>query len=367
MKNYPQELVNGLYQSNLSETRYETDIPIKPIPDDPRPGVLDPRELEFAKRSAEHSAAADPDHVETLEEMRADMGFPGLSIHDIAIWTDCIDLVRNGHRIRIWKYFPRFPERKDRHALIYIHGGGWIGGNPMDYEGACKYIAELADCVVFNVDYSLAPELKYPNGFDDCFSAITYIYEHASELGINPEKIGIAGDSAGGNLSAACCLKDRDLGTGMIRYAALLYPSLKFTPNGPEGFRWCIKDYSISEEQADFIDSSISIDRPRDPSSDPMKNIRDMYLKPEEDPTDSYISPMFAVDYHNLPKTLVVTAEFDGLRIEDEYYVSMLRKDGVDARAIRYNGMRHGFIEKTGYLPQAEELCMVIAEDLKKM
>lgn len=360
MKRYPQELVSALHLSDVHKTVYGTDVRIKPVPDDPRAGVLDPRELLFAKESAKRrSEIKEP---QTLEEMRADMGFAGLAIHETAVWTDCIYLQNGDNTVRIWKYFPRLPEgKKDRPALIYVHGGGWIGGSPMDYEGACKYIAQIADCVVFNVEYSLAPEKQYPNGLDDTWCAVSYICDNAASLGVDAGRIGIAGDSAGGNLAAACCLKDRDLKTGYLNYAVLLYPALKLTAAGPEGYVWSIDDYCINPEQFEYIDPSISIDRPTENDDNPQESIRSLYIPKDQDPSDPYISPMLAGSLKGLCRTMIVDAEFDGLRIENEYYGKMLRDAGNDVCILRYNGMRHGFIEKTGYLPQAEDLCMEIA------
>ncbi|MCI5802159.1 MAG: alpha/beta hydrolase [Oscillospiraceae bacterium] len=369
MTQYPRELARALHLCSVHTKMYGTDIQLKPIPDEPRPGYLDPRRLEMTVKAKRQRESAPPPCPPTLEEMRAEMGFPGWNMNTVAIWTAYEEHVWNGNLVRIWVYYPRKPEGKTgRPGLVYLHGGGWIGGSPYDLEGSCRLIAERADCVVFNIDYSLAPEKPWPNGFQDCWTALCHIYKTAEKYGADPAKLAIGGDSAGGNLAAACCLKDRDEGTHMLRYAALMYPALTFAGTGIRDYRWSIEDYDICEEQRDLIDPGISIARPVD--GDPeriMGVVGNMYLPEGADPRHPYISPMFAKDFKGLCKTLIVTAEFDGLRIQDELYAKMLRADGVETRVLRYKGMFHGFFEELGLVPQAEDLCQEIADDLRAL
>lgn len=369
MTQYPRELAHALRYSNLHTEMYGTDIQLKPIPDEPRPGYLDPRRFQMTVESEKKRQQEPPPANPTLEDMRAEMGFPGWNMNTVAIWSAYEEHVWNGNPVKIWIYYPRKPEGKTgRPGLVYLHGGGWIGGSPFDLEGACRLIAERADCVVFNIDYSLAPEKPWPNGFNDCWEALCHIYKTAGKYGVDTAKLAIAGDSAGGNLAAACCLKDRDEGTHMLRYAALMYPVVTFVGTGIEGYRWSLDDYEICEEQRHLIDPGISIARP---SGDDPENIMDdmdkLYLPAGTDPRTPYISPIFAGDFHGLCKTLIVTAEFDGLRIQDELYAKMLRAHGVDTRVLRYKGMFHGFLEELGLVPQAEDLCQEIADGLRSL
>lgn len=363
MVQYPKELAQALRYSSVRQTAWETQIEVKPIPDEARPGRLDPRNLADAIKRKE-SAVQDSKKEQTLEERRARMGFPGWNLNTVAVWTKYEEHIWNGNSVKVWIYYPRLPEGKTgRPGLVYLHGGGWIGGSPYDVEAACRLIAERAGCVVFNIDYSLAPEHKYPNGLDDCWASIRYIYENAEKWGVDPQKLGVGGDSAGGNLAAVCALKDRDLGTHYLRYCVLMYPVVTLPTGGCKGYRWSLEQYEICDEQREYIEPSLHIGRPPENGEDD-PGLGSFYLKPGDSPTDPYVSPLFAEHYKGLCKTLIVTAEYDGLRLQDEFYGKLLRADGVDTRILRYKGMHHGFIEETGYVPQAEDLCQEIADDL---
>ncbi len=364
MVRYPKELAQALRYSGVHQTAWGTDVQVKPIPDEPRPGRLDPRNLADALEREKNPKPTVPPDQQTLEQRRARMGFPGWNLNTVAIWTKYEEHVWNGNLVKIWIYYPRLPEHKQgRPGLIYLHGGGWIGGSPYDVEAACRLIAERANAVVFNIDYSLAPEKKFPNGLLDCWEAICYLHQNAEKWGVDPDKIGVGGDSAGGNLAAVCALKDRDLHTGYLHYCVLMYPVVTLDTAGTKGYRWSLDQYEICDEQRKYIEPSLHIGRPDD-SGEKNMDVGTLYLEPGEDPTQPYVSPMFAKDYRGVCKTLIVTAEYDGLRLQDEFYAKLLREDGVEVRVLRYKGMHHGFIEETGYVPQAEDLCQEIADDL---
>ena len=363
MIQYPKELAQALRYNGVEEMAWGTKIEVKPIPDEARPGRLDPRNLADEIKRKE-GAVKESQEKQTLEQMRARMGFPGWNLNTVAIWTKYEEHIWEGNTVRIWIYYPRLPEGKTgRPGLVYLHGGGWIGGSPYDVEAACRLIAERANCVVFNIDYSLAPEHKYPGGLGDCWASIRYIYENAEKWGVDPKKLGVGGDSAGGNLAAVCALKDRDLGTNYLRYCVLMYPVVTLPTEGCKGYQWSLEQYEICDEQREYIEPSLHIGRPPEDGEEDT-GLGNLYLCPEDDPTHPYISPLFAEHYKGLCKTLIVTAEYDGLRLQDEFYGSLLRADGVDTRILRYTGMHHGFIEETGYVPQAEDLCQEIADDL---
>ncbi len=366
MTQYPQELVHSLRHDNTHITMYGTDVQVKRIPDEPRPGHLDPRELAAAKSYFERMAAGleKPETEMTLEEQRADMGYPGLNMNTAAIWTKYEEHCFDGNPVKIWIYYPRKPEGKTgRAGLVYYHGGGWIGGSPFDVEGACRLISERADCVVFNIDYSLAPEKPYPAGLSDCWNVLCHICRNAQNYGVDPNKLAVGGDSAGGNLAAACALRDRNEKTGMIKYSVLMYPVVTLPVSGTGEYRWSLDDFDISPEEYSYIEPALSLGRPAD-TADLLGGINGMYLQHGEDQTCPYISPMFAKSFAGLGKVLIAAAEFDGLRIQCEFFGKLLRADGVEVRLLRYKGMRHGFIEKLGLVPQAEDLVQEIAKDL---
>ncbi|NTV91255.1 MAG: alpha/beta hydrolase, partial [Clostridiales bacterium] len=190
----------------------------------------------------------------SIDDLRKGMGFPNKNLNTVEIYTRFEEHEFDGNPVKLWMYYPRKPEGKTgRPCLIYFHGGGWIGGTTFSVENFCRLIAEVADAVVVNADYSLAPEKKYPNAFNDCFSTVRHIYENASEYGIDPGKIGVGGDSAGGNLAAACSAKDRDLHSGMIRYQALIYPALLLSAEKLDMLNWKLEDYIADDSIKGYV------------------------------------------------------------------------------------------------------------------
>lgn len=247
-----------------------------------------------------------------------------------------------------------------RPCLIYIHGGGFMAGTPSVVENPCKAIAELADAVVLSVDYRLAPEHPFPEGFDDCYDVVKWAFVHDTELGINQKKIGVAGDSAGGNLAAVCALRDRDEGTGMIHYQALLYAALICGEDREyPGYHWS-PDIYLNKADDSYIVNAYSWIKESAPT------LVTTYVQ-DADVRNPYVSPMAAASFSGLPKTLIATAEYDFLRAECDLYAGYLREAGVAVRDIRYGGVTHAFLDKYGFFPQAEDCVKEIAKDLKSL
>jgi acetyl esterase len=372
MRSYPESLAEILRNDKTFINMYGVKIHTKPIPDDPRPGVMDPREYQMALARADAFTKMALENKEgspqapqgnPIEAMRRMMGFPNYNMNTIEIYTKYEEHNFDGNIVKLWIYYPRRPEGKTgRPGFIYIHGGGWVGGTPFAVENPCRLLVERADCVVINVDYSLAPEKPFPNAFNDCFNTLKYIYENAEKYGIDKNKIGMGGDSAGGNLTAAVAVKDRDLGTNMLKYQVLLYPAVTFVDHGIEGYEWKLSDYEMDPSQRELIEPNLRLGRPREESDD-STGMAGLYLQNNEDPKDTRISPIFA-DKKGLCKALIAVAEFDGLRIQGEVYGKMLTEAGVDTRIIRYKGVGHAFLDKLGVLPQAEDVIQEIADDL---
>jgi len=344
---------------------------VKSSPTEPREGYMDHHELAIIRehwiaRDAGGDDAPAETAPKTIEDMRDSMGFPNRNLCEVEIHTRFETLRVGNNDVGLWRYYPRASQHeKGRPCLIFLHGGGWVGGTPYTVENFCKLIAERANTVVFNVDYSLAPEKKYPNGFNDCFGVVEHIYRNAEQYGIDPKKIAVGGDSAGGNLTAAIALKDRDLGTGMLAMQVLLYACVVLRTSGVPGYEWKLEEFSISDEQAEIINNCIGIARPTEGSGIIMG---DLYLDDAEAQVDEpYVSPLRAKDFSGLPRTLSVACEYDGLCIQDELYAGYLRKAGVPVKSIRYRGVTHAFIDRLGFVPQAEDLCQEIATALREL
>lgn len=251
-------------------------------------------------------------------------------------------------------------KKAGRPCLVFFHGGGFIGGSMDVVENPCKAIAEKADAVVISVDYRLAPEHPFPEGMEDCYAVVSWAWSHARELGIDPEKIGVAGDSAGGNLAAVCAMRDRDERGGKIHYQALLYATV-MRGEGEEypGYHWSPDIYDNKAGDS-YIEGACTW----------IKNSADMlqtaYVQ-KQDRKNPYISPLDAVSFERLPRTLIATAEYDFLRAECDLYSKRLSDAGVPVRNIRYGGVVHAFLDKYGFCPQAEDCVNEIAADLKSL
>lgn len=358
MKTYPDSLVQTLQQDQHFLDVDGIRIRVKAIPDDPTPGVLDRRDL--ACMQADHSADVPPDAT-GIQAVRDSMGFPARNLNTVEIHTKFESLTFGENTVGLWRYYPRKPERKQgRPAFIYIHGGGWVGGNTYVVENQCKLLAELADAVVFNIDYPLAPEAPYPQGFDACFDTINHIWAHAAAYGIDPNRIGIGGDSAGGNLSAACALKDRDLGHHHIRFQLLIYPLTTFVEDKTPGYVWKAEDYEIAPEQVDLLTPCITFGHE---TTEAHSDVFSCYFGDHpERAYEPYASPLLAQDFSNLPPALIVNAEYDGLRTQGEAYGRAMQRAGGQVEWIRYRGVTHSFFDKLGVCPQTEDLLLELAQ-----
>lgn len=362
MRMYGYELVEALHLQQTAIDCNGTPVIVKVNPEEERPGYLDPREIEAQKYGYQYDAEMAKENP--LQAARDSMGFPNRNLNTVEIHTKYECLNFGGNEVGLWRYYPRKPERKKgRPCLMYIHGGGWVGGSVYTLEHQCRLIAELADAVVFNIDYSLAPEKKFPNGFDDCFNALKHIYDHADDYGIDNTKITVAGDSAGGNLAAALALKDRDLNTHMIAGQVLVYPCVTFVSRGLEGYRWDIDEFTMSDEHRSRIEPVLGLGRPR--ADDDDDHTENTYVESPADLRNPYVSPALS-ESKGLPPAVCIGAEFDGLRIQTEFYARKLAAAGVPVKTIRYKGCTHAFFDKLGFLPQAEDVCMEIANAMQQ-
>ncbi len=364
MREYDANLVQKLL---ADRTRIEIDsLPLetKLVPDEARSGYPDPRFLKpLLDRPAQMESIVFSDL--TIDQMRQFMGSPNRNLNTVEIITGYEVLNAQGNSVGVWRYYPRKPfDHCSRPALVFIHGGGFIGGTPFAVENFCRLVAELADAVVFNVDYSLAPEKPFPNGLNDCYAVINHVRDHATEYGVDPGKITVGGDSAGGNLSAACCLKDHADQKNTIKAQYLLYPALLLGTAKIAGFSWRLADFNLCDEYRPMLEPMVLGFAPKE---DEVPGFEAFYVQDGEDFNNPLVSPLKAPDFTIFPQTLIATAEYDGLRVQGELFGRLLQKAGADVRTIRYNGIGHAFIDVIGLLPQAEALACEIAASLKAL
>ena len=382
MRKYSEKYLEILKNETSIIENNGVEIILKPSPGEEREGYLDPCEKEimdghWASKSSNDKEAIEegngnadtelerqaPSQDMIISMIRDSMGFANYNLNTVEIYTKFETITESGNKVGVWRYYPRHLEKKNNNkALVFFHGGGWIGGTTYVVENFCKLIAERANCVVFNVDYSLAPEKPYPNGLNDNFCAVKHIYDNAEKYSIDKTKIAVAGDSAGGNYAAVVSLKARDKKIPMIAMQVLIYPAVAIGDASVPGYKWSDDMIMIAPELEEKVRPLTGLGRPSKDFTDP---ILSSYLSSFDLVNDPYVSPMVAKSYSNLPKAILVGAEFDGLRIQTEFYAKQLKDAGVDVTCYRYKGMTHGFIDKLGFVPQAEDLVNVISEAIK--
>jgi acetyl esterase len=239
--------------------------------------------------------------------------------------------------IAVRVYQPADGAAEDRPLILNFHGGGFVWGDLRLSDWMCSSVAVAVGAVVVSVDYRLAPLHPFPAAVDDCYAALEWAADNAAQLGAaSPPRIGVMGESAGGNLSAVMCLLARDRGGPRIAHQALLYPATDLT--------------HVAQSPA----RTLIISGPE------MHSFRRMYLG-DADPADPRISPLRAADLAGLPPALIQVAEHDPLHEDGVAYAAALRSAGVPVRFTEYVGMPHGYLNFPGVCraaPQAlAEIC----------
>ncbi len=349
---YEPTLVEQLIQPGQILEVAGVPVEYKPVPDG-TPGALDPRQLKM-ELDMQAKMAKQSGPPPSLEQLRDQMGGFNQNLCRQEIWTRYIEVPTSQGESPVGFYSPRHGSTV-RPALVYVHGGAFFGGTPFTTENPCRLIADLADAVVWNVDYALAPEHPYPIPCTQVYEVVEYLHTHADTFGVAPERIAVAGDSAGGNLCAGAAQMDRDWGTGYIRAEVLLYAKLTFTNHELPGYARAETAFSIVEEQRRLLPGMLRIG-----SDSANQGDADVYVQGRYDLKTPYISPAFG-DCHGLPQTLLILAEYDGLRLEGEFYGRKLLQAGVPVRVLRYGGVCHGFFDALGSLPQSEAAAREIA------
>lgn len=362
MRKYPQEAMTALAECKETITVNAQEILLKKS-DCAKSAHIDLYEAAYKnpdppKLPGRESSSS----KEAVDRIRKRFGCHNYNLNEREIYTKYEVLIVTGCEVGLWQYYLRRRSESPRPCLFYIHGGGWVAGSTYVVENPCKLIAELADAVVFNIDYSLAPEAKYPVAVEELWTALKHIYENADTYGIARNKIMVAGDSAGGNLTAVLALRDRDERTHMIARQFMLYPAVILGKKVPKGYVWSESAYEISPQERERVLPALSLGRPNEEDGMLQYYVPDPALAEK-----AYVSPALAERLEGVAPAVIATAEYDGLRIQGEFYGYQLAEAGVPVRVLRYTGCFHAFLDRLGYVPQSEDVCREMARELLEM
>lgn len=242
------------------------------------------------------------------------------------------EIYNGNYKVPVRLYFPNESAAvsgetpQDSGVILFFHGGGWTTESVETYDRVCSRMAQSTGQPVMSAEYRLAPEYKFPTGFEDCYAVAKAAFGGGILPGIDPGQITVMGDSAGGNLAAAVCMRARNTGDFAPRRQILIYPALYncYTEESPYE--------SVKTNGTGYLLTSVK-----------MEDYVKLYARADEDRMDPYFAPLLAEDFSGLPDTLILTAEFDPLRDEGEDYGRKLREAGCRVRVERIRGALHGY------------------------
>ncbi|HEX2080723.1 MAG TPA: alpha/beta hydrolase [Longimicrobium sp.] len=248
-----------------------------------------------------------------------------------------------GGPLRVRHYAP--PAERPQPLTVYLHGGGFTIGDLDTHDEPCRILCRHGGVHVLSVEYRLAPEHPFPAALEDAYAALRWAQAHAAELGADPARVAIGGDSAGGNLAAVIALQARDDAPPAAQL--LIYPAVDSETERPSQALFG-EGYFLSHGDRDAFSRC--------------------YLEGTGvDGRDPRVSPIHASDLSGLAPALVVTAGFDLLRDEGEAYAAALQAAGTPARLTRVAGHGHGFLHMTGVAPTARQAMIQIARDWRAL
>lgn len=263
---------------------------------------------------------------------------PGLRIPAVAGVRD-LTIAGPGGPLALRVYMP--PGTEPFPLMVFFHGSGFVICDLDTHDAMCRNLAAGSGCVVVSVDYRLAPEHRFPAAPEDCLAATRWAAAHAAELGADPSRVLVAGDSAGGNLATVTALRIRDEGGPRLIGQLLIYPVTDHLSGNWPSYAENAEGYGLTRAGMAWFWGH--------------------YLADPAEGAHPHASPWRAASLAGLPPALVITAQYDPLRDEAEAYGERLRHDGVQVEIRRWNGMNHGFFFVPGLVDRAsaaiDEAC----------
>ncbi len=230
-------------------------------------------------------------------------------------------------------------------AMVFFHGGGWVLSSVDHYDPVIRSLANKTGSIVIAPNYQKAPEHKFPIPFDDCYATLEWVIANAEKLGIDPRKVGVAGDSAGGNLAAAVALKNRDEGKNQIAYQVLVYPCCDDQFDTESGNKYG-EGFGLTKRGMEwFVGEYVT----------------------KADRHNPYAFPIHAKSLEGVAPALVITSEYDVLRDDGTNYAVKLREDGVSVQHIHYEDTHHGALMIAGISDITDEMHNEIAKTIRTL
>lgn len=272
----------------------------------------------------------------TPEQYRA--GIPksiaDLNIKPTSVWkVNNILIGAKGDSIPLRIYYPN--DEESLPILYHIHGGCWVAGDLETHDNICRYLCNKVGCIVISVDYRQPPENKFPAAVEDCFAALEWIYKNAEKLGGNKQKIALIGDSSGGNLSAAICLKNSDTENIVpLVMQVLINPVLDLRKNSSSfnSYMGCVL----------------------------------AYLNNPEESNNKYASPLATENFKFTPQTVLIISEYDDSKDEAELYYKQLNHNQIRVNLFEVNGIGHFAGLWAGNSPEVNEAKDIVIQELQK-
>ena len=241
-------------------------------------------------------------------------------------------------------------------CLIYLHGGAFLGGSILSVENQCRLIADKGGFRVISLDYRLSPETPFPGAYDDLKKTVDYLIDNYEALEIDPNKIYVAGDSAGGNLAIVLGLNDfRHQIQGIIT----LYAALDFTATKDTIYHWSYSDYLMNGDE-ELIHTRLNKFLYLN------KLVPLIYLRSNKEITNPNVSPVYSQEFSNLPPVFSINAEYDYYYPSNKFFLNKLKKNRKQFQEVVFEGLDHGFFDRLGYLPQTEKAIDIICKVVKE-